>query len=157
MIRAYVNGTAHQKIEHYSRREGDCLIWTGHRDGCGYPRLRVKGKKISVTRFLLAEKLGRPIRKGYHACHTCDVPYCIEKKHLRERTPLWNMRDRERKGRGRQPRGSKSGQAKLTEKKVLMIRRKLKQGVTAVDLALRYGVSSVAIDHVNHRRTWGHV
>ena len=75
-----------------------CKIWKGKFSGTGYPVIHHKGKKISVTRQVLEEKLKRPVKVGYEVCHHCDVKSCTEAEHLWEGTHAENMRDARRKG-----------------------------------------------------------
>lgn len=53
--------------------------------------------------------------------------------------------------------GERNGMAKLTERRVLAIRRQAATGATLQSLADRYGVSHVAIHYVVTRKTWRHV
>lgn len=157
MTRASRKWTMEQKIAWYGTRQEDtCLIWKGPLVW-GYPRIRSGANKISVTRFVLSAKLGRPLREKFCACHSCDTPSCINPAHLFEGTHLDNMRDRDHKGRRAPPKGVLNGRSVLTEDKVRRIRRALAKGVTTVALAHHYGVSNVAIGKIGHRKMWSHV
>ena len=65
----------------------------------GYAIVYVNGEIIKAHRYALEQKLGRPIREGYEACHHCDVKNCDEPEHLFEGTHFQNMRDAARKGK----------------------------------------------------------
>lgn len=67
----------------------------------GYPIVMRDGKAFRLTRLVLEEKLGRPIKEKYECCHHCDKPACIEPEHLWEGTRGQNVRDAWRKRRGR--------------------------------------------------------
>ena len=54
-------------------------------------------------------------------------------------------------------RGSKHGNAKLTEEDVRQIRQMHQAGHTLADLGRRYGVRKDNIWHIVHRKTWRHV
>lgn len=54
-------------------------------------------------------------------------------------------------------RGERSGSSKLTEDKVLEIRKRLIGGAKVRKLADEYGVSHVAIVQIKHNRTWTHI
>lgn len=69
-------------------------------------------------------------------------------------TPKENVEDSLRKGRWAI--GSRSGNAKLTEQDVAVIRRDHPQ-FSQRQLAQRYGVTKTAIRSVLHRKSWAHV
>ena len=73
--------------------EKPCKLVTSNHVG-GYRFIWKDGKQLYAHRVVLAEKLGRPIREGYEACHHCDTPSCIEPEHLYEGTQLQNASDR---------------------------------------------------------------
>lgn len=54
---------------------------------------------VGAHRVALELKLGRAIRPGYLACHTCDTPRCCNPDHLWEGTHAENAADMARKGR----------------------------------------------------------
>jgi len=73
-----------------------------------------------------------------------------------------NTADMIRKGRGNNGKhynlGEQSGMAKLTDEKVLSIRKEYKQGKTSHrKLAVKYNVDSSTIHAVINRETWRHV
>lgn len=128
----------------------------------GYPVTTVAGDKRlqTVTRLVLAHRLGRPLRHAMQACHTCDNPPCAEPSHLWEGTAADNSRDRDGKGRG--ARGVGNGRARLTPGAVRTIRGRYVPGNNQHEsnvavLAAEFGVKPQAIRDVVHRRTWAHV
>jgi hypothetical protein len=60
-----------------------------------YWRVKVQGKAYPVHRLALERKLGRPIKPGFKALHTCDCKSCVNPNHLYEGTQGDNVRDRE--------------------------------------------------------------
>jgi HNH endonuclease len=67
-------------------------------DGCRYyPNRskkyhpRIKGQY--AHRVVLERKLGRPIKPGYWALHTCDHRSCVNEDHIYEGTRKDNVRD----------------------------------------------------------------
>jgi transcriptional regulator len=59
--------------------------------------------------------------------------------------------------KGRRARGSQLGQAKLTEAKVIELRRLREEGWTYNRLAARYQVTRAAVIWAVQRKTWAHV
>lgn len=55
------------------------------------------------------------------------------------------------------PRGEKSGNAKLTDEKIVEIRKRAAAGETRRAIAEDYGVSHVNITHIVNRKTWTHI
>lgn len=76
-----------------------CKLWRGARNSDGYPVMRVGAVLVLVTRAALSAALGRPLKPGMCACHTCDHPGCVEPSHLWEGTRRENAQDASRKGR----------------------------------------------------------
>jgi hypothetical protein len=80
--------------------EKECKIFLGARGESSnrYYRLvyGINGPKsaVSAHRLILQRKLGRPIKPGYLALHTCDEKSCVEETHLYEGTPSDNQKDR---------------------------------------------------------------
>lgn len=56
-------------------------------------------QRHGLTRKALEEKLGRPIKPKYEACHSCDVPDCVNQEHLWEGTHSQNIADAHAKNR----------------------------------------------------------
>ena len=78
-----------------------CIETTWARTDDGYGRRYVGWDKPReyAHRAALAEKLGRPLGPGVHACHHCDNPPCVQQEHLFEGTESDNRRDMCAKGR----------------------------------------------------------
>lgn len=73
-----------------------CTLKTNNRD---YAQMPMKTSPDSkwvrrlCHRFALELKLGRPLRKGYYALHTCDFKICCNPAHLYEGTLQDNADD----------------------------------------------------------------
>lgn len=72
-------------------------------DDCWLPTTTTKRAKVRggvrAHRVALELRLGRPIRPGLVACHTCDVANCVNPSHLWEGTQAENLADMRAKGR----------------------------------------------------------
>lgn len=114
--------------------DGECWIWTGAQSAEGYGSFRVPGrKKIErAHRFALELKTGSRVPDRAVVCHLCDNPPCVNPDHLFVGTHADNSRDRDRKGRARNPR------QKLTEATVREIRA---SGLSRTAVAARFGIS----------------
>lgn len=138
-----------------TRREGDCLIWTGKQEltlhgnyGLVWVGPRQTRKRRRTHQVSLEQKLGRPIAKGLQTNHTCDRMLCVNPDHLYEGTQQQNMDDMYARGRGKKARGDRSGRSKVTEAQIREIRIKLADGVAQMILAIEYGVSPQTISAI---------
>lgn len=64
------------------KRVNGHLLWTGVRNGAGYGRISVNGKKIYAHRYTW-EQINGPIPEGMEIDHICHTPQCVEISHLR--------------------------------------------------------------------------
>jgi hypothetical protein len=139
---------------------GPAGCWPWVRSTCrGYGQLSVGGR-MRFTHRLVHELCHGPIPEGYDVLHSCDNPSCCNPAHLWAGTVRENMKDRDRKGRGRVPdnRGSRHGMSKLTEKIVVEIRAAYAAGEGSHrTLATRFGISHQAVAGIVTRETWRHV
>lgn len=65
-----------------TRRDGDCLTWTGSKDAKGYGRMSISGRLVGVHRFAWERENG-PIPDGMQIDHTCWNRACANTEHLR--------------------------------------------------------------------------
>jgi hypothetical protein len=142
--------------------EDGCWLWTGTRDRAGYGRFHVSEEEHSKPAHRVSYELAYgPIPDGLHICHRCDNPPCVRPDHLFAGTRSENIRDAVQKGRkGRPPNmtiGEDHPQSRLTTPQVVEIRQLSQQGLTAPQIAVRYGVSPGTVLDVIRRRTWRHV
>lgn len=144
-----------------------CWEWTGNVPKTQeYPSIKFPGARVAtaVHRAVYILTYGK-IASGLYVCHKCDNKLCCNPDHLFLGTPQDNTLDMYAKGRDPlsngtryQPDviGSNNGRALLTEADVLEIRR-LGKSVKKKDLAVRFGVSTSAIQFARNYRTWKHL
>ena len=111
--------------------------------------------KRRMSRLAYEAFNGCTLPDGYYVCHKCDNPKCINPEHLFLSTPLGNVRDMIRKGRG--AKGSRSGAAKLTESKVLAIRLFAQKESNIRAIADKFCLPYSAVYRVIKGKTWKHV
>lgn len=133
-------------------RDGDCWEWTGTLRG-GYPSMSVAGriKKASHFAFFIV---------NHHwpngiLRHSCDNPLCVNIAHLKEGTQQDNINDKVL--RNRQVKGSRHGNAKLTEAAVKAIRKLVEDGASCASVAPLYGVDKTSIQLIVRRKIWTHI
>lgn len=126
-----------------------CWPWTRYRAATGYGRCR----EGWAHRQALIFALGRPLRSGMEAAHSCDNPACCNPRHLREADRAENMRDAV--DRLRMPFGERNVHAKLTLDDVRAIRAVGWSDVPGQ--ARRYGISVTQVRRILQRKRWAQV
>lgn len=142
--------------------EIDCWIWCGYRNKSGYGFFDAKNwcgiNNIGAHRFSYMLFID-DIPDGMDVCHKCDIPQCVNPKHLFLGTPRDNVLDAVAKGRWVVAGRPKRGRCKLTKENVKLIRATLPRwnlGV-AMKLCADLSVSLEAIRDVFYKRTWADV
>lgn len=134
----------------------ECWPWAAGRQPNGYGRFWLDGEMTLAHRVAWAAAHDAPTtaRDGGPPVvrHTCDYRLCCNPAHLRAGTHQDNMTDMAL--RGRSSRGEAHARSKLTEEKVLEIRRLRAEGCTFRSIAAQVGVNVTDVYHVVHRRTW---
>ncbi len=143
-----------------------CWVWRLGRGRGGYGKAKYQGRTWGAHRLAFTLANG-PIPKGRQVNHSCDNRPCCNPRHLKAGTQKQNIQHAVARGRmasgdrqglrrhpHRAPKGERTGSAKLTDTKVIIIR---KSRATVADLATRYRVSKAAIHFVLWRRTWKHL
>lgn len=155
--------------------EDACWLWTGGGTRAGYGQMWWEGRLRYAPRISWELAYGKPPDElsVLHNCPTGDNPRCVNPRHLWLGTYQDNANDRERKGRGNQPRGDRNGMrlypekllrgsthpnAKLTEVDVGNIRQRFADGgITKTELARDYHVTDVLIGKIVRGESWKHI
>jgi hypothetical protein len=136
------------------------LIWPfarhePKRGGRGYGKLRGSDGGERYAHRVMCELVhGDPPSPTHQAAHNCGQGHlgCVNPHHLRWDTTQGNADDRVI--HGTENKGSRNGQAKLTEDDVIAI-RKLLGHETQRKIANRFGVSRVTVSDIARGRRWG--
>lgn len=131
----------------------DCLTWPYTRTS-GYGQIDLEGKGRIVSRIVCEKINGAPPSPEYDAAHSCGKGHegCVTKGHVSWKTRAENILDKN--AHGTMARGSRSGQAKLTEDDIRTIRG-LRGIRTYKQIAEMFGVSISNIGYILTGRTWG--
>lgn len=131
-----------------------CWLWKRSCNNYGYGYLHSHGKRHAAHKVSYELYVGE-IPKGMLVCHKCDTPNCVNPEHLFLGTPADNQLDMKLKKRSTI--GAKNPLAKLSEKDVASVLYMHEQGVMQKDIAVKFGVSRLAINLVVKRKNWSHV
>ncbi len=132
-----------------------CWLWIGSLSEDGYGHIGNDGKVFLAHRMSYELEIG-PIPEGMCVCHHCDTPACVRPDHLFVGTHQDNMRDMKDKLRAHL--GERSGSAKLTDEKVLEIRRRYAVGdISTRKLGKEFGISGGNVRSIVNRHTWRHL
>lgn len=134
-----------------------CILWPLNVDSKGYGRVSLPramgGKRVFAHRLAYKILHGEwPLPNGLHRC---DNPKCFNPRHVFPGTLEDNNEDMVAKGR--QVRGSAVGCSKLTEELVECMRKEYTEGVSASQLAARYGISKQPMRNALSGENWKHV
>lgn len=128
-----------------------CWIWQGYKDRDGYGRMRLEGKE-RFTHRISYEAWVAPLEKDKVIMHLCDKPACCNPEHLKQGTQAENNRDCADKGR--KPKGSANGNAKLTEDQVIWMRHLFTRGISGEQLSKIFNVSRVQVRKILTFENW---
>lgn len=126
-----------------------CWILKRGADKNGYTRITFNWRRMGGHRLAYEIFIG-PLEKGKLVCHRCDVPSCVNPKHLFLGTYSDNLVDCVRKGR--------HPGSKLNIKKVMEIKNKIKKGEESLrSIARFYGIAHNGIQEIRDGKRWAHV
>lgn len=129
----------------------ECWEWEGVKYLTGYGHLR-DGAKQKYAHRLSYEIYHGSIPAGFHICHKCDNPGCVNPNHLFAGTAKDNMHDMAIKNRSAF--GERRPQSKLKENQVREIIEKHSMGVLQKHLAKEYGVIPQCISLIITGKRW---
>ncbi len=153
------------------RQNGDCIEWTG-RLSQGYPCITWLGKKNTMLRRIIFEKVHGALKQGDYVISTCGNNLCIRQGHLAKESRSEHFRRMHNAASDacigdnnpshrmpeRYPRGSKVHTAILTKEQVLSLRAEYANGgIRYADLSEKYGISKTTVGDVIRRRSWTHI
>jgi hypothetical protein len=139
-----------------------CWVWTAGKNNKGYglSRARYLGYQERVLVHRLSyEDAGGFIPKGAWVLHKCDNRPCVNPSHLFLGNAKDNVADMIAKGRDvRTPmRGTRNGNAILTDDKVIAMRKAYIAGKNRFEVAKMFGMSSNAVSDIINGRSWRHL
>jgi hypothetical protein len=139
-----------------------CWEWNRGLHSTGYGACYHKLSSANTSHRLSYEVFKGPISPGLMVLHSCDNRRCCNPDHLRTGTQKDNMQDRKERGSYNVGhtwnQGSKHSKAKLTEKDIPKIRQLLSEGrLTHKQIASMFGVTSMTIGDIKHKRSWKHI
>ena len=129
----------------------DCWLWQAHCLPGGYGHFGVcsgEFKKMVLAHRVSYQIANGEIPDGLMVLHSCDIPSCVNPKHLHLGTHDENMA--ERSSRKRQ-------WSILTEDQVVEIRSRRLSGEKGRYLAKEFNVSEQLVCDIKQGRVWSHL
>lgn len=148
-------------VNRVGKSQEECWLWN-KKVG------RKKKGNNPTARFNINKKLYYSIRVGYYlfhgidpkdlcVCHFCNNSLCLNGNHMYLATHEQNTRDAARDGLYNPARGENNGLAKLTQEKVIEIRRLKSLGIETWYIAEKFNISETTTRKIINRKAWVHV
>lgn len=132
-----------------------CWLWEGTTDPDGYGKMIVGGKQVRAHRLAYRLYIG-DIPRGLLVRHKCDVPSCVNPRHLLLGTIADNNADKAARNRCRY--GERHPNAKLTSSDVRAILIAAQDGAeTPRATARRFGVRRETIRAIIQGTAWRNI
>lgn len=129
-----------------------CWLWMGQRNKKGYGIVSRRGRRVLAHRLAYALANG-PVTNDAVIRHRCDNPPCVNPAHIQSGSQADNMRDMRQ--RGRDVRGEKHPNAKLTMAQAQMLRGEYAcRAGSMKNLATKYGIGIRAVHEIVHGRRY---
>jgi hypothetical protein len=155
-LRRRFQNIEYRLLKRLKRTSTGCWEWTGAKNKAGYGKMAVRGK-LEMTHRISFGLFCSQISPGIFVCHRCDNPTCCNPVHLFEGDAKSNMGDMHTKGRNRNPKGSETHNAKITEEDVVRIRQLWNAGEKREVIAAMYNLDSSCVTRIARGVTWRHV
>lgn len=136
-----------------------CWMWKGYYNKAGYGVFCFQGKNCSVHRFMYLLMHGE-LDNDLLIRHSCDIPGCVNIKHLASGTHQDNTDDMVERGRGRKVTGEYNGRAVLTDAKVKQILKDIQEDnphLSVAEIAESYNVHVMTIYYILYGRSWKYI
>ena len=133
-------------------KTSDCWLWTGAPQKDGYGVLWTKDGRVMAHRFSWEMANGESFPQEKLACHTCDVPACVNPNHIYPGTRISNAHDALL--RHEEWLGEKNSQARLSREQIKEIRSLRLIGCTYAKLAELFGVSQRHARNIVANKRW---
>lgn len=156
-----------RKIKNFTIKESDkkrfvekihktdyCWVWLRYKLPKGYGVFYLNNNAILAHRFSYLYHFGN-LPQNLDVLHHCDNPSCVNPTHLFLGTNQDNINDKVAKGRQRK--GGDIPSAKITEKEVIEIRERARNGENSSSITNDYPVSPRNIRFIIQRKTWKHI
>ena len=154
----------------YVNKTQTCWLWKRGTFTFGYGAFQFGGKLCHAHRLAYFFVHGQ-IPKGKMVLHRCDVPACVNPKHLYLGTQVDNVKDRVERGRSargnkiwsrshpeRVLRGEASPNARLTANEVTCIKSLYQAGgISHRQLAKMFGMHKSQITRILACKSWNHI
>ena len=135
--------------------ERKCWMWTGTVNTIGYGVFRLHGRSMSAQRAAMVLLAGIDVPPDLCVCHHCDVPLCVNPRHMFIGTHQDNTNDAIIKGRiSWRPRPIKvfRNRGKMTPEQRDQALRLRDAGMGYSAIGRQFGVSHTAIQNLEERR-----
>ena len=134
----------------------DCYEWTKHRARKGYATVKINGKQVYVTRYLLG-LLDREDFRFVQASHLCDNPPCVNPRHIIISSTTDNNKRAYAVGH-LDHKGINNGFSKITDEQVMDIYNRAHLGLELQeDIGADYGVSYGTVSDIKRGKAWNHI